>query len=62
MQQQLFAYVAVVVIGNDNHHGNLVRDIGHLVVGAPLDALANVGDEGIKALVRVCGLFLDCIL
>ncbi len=52
MQQQLFAYFCVVVIGNDNHRGEPVRDVGHLVEGAPLHALADVGDEVIEALVR----------
>ncbi len=52
MQQQLFAYFRVVVICNDDHCGEPVCDIGHLVEGAPLNALADVGDEVIEALVR----------
>ena len=52
MQQQLFAYFRVVVIRNDDHGGEPVRDVGHLVEGAPLHALADVGDEVIEALVR----------
>jgi hypothetical protein len=52
MQQQLFAYFRVVVICNDDHGGEPVRDVGHLVEGAPLHALADVGNEVIKALVR----------
>jgi hypothetical protein len=52
MQQQLFAYFRVVVIRNDDHGGEPVRDVGHLVEGAPLHALADVGNEVIEALVR----------
>ena len=52
MQQQLFAYFRVVVIGNDNHCGEPVRDVGYLVEGAPLHALAYVGGEVIQALIR----------
>jgi hypothetical protein len=52
VQQQLFAYFRVVVIGNDDHCGEPVCDVGHLVEGAPLDSLAEVGDEVIEALVR----------
>ncbi len=52
MQQQLFAYFRVLVICNDNHCGEPVRDVGHLVEGAPLHALADVGNEVIEALVR----------
>ncbi len=51
MKQQLFAYFCVIVIGNDDHRGEPVRDVGHLVEGAPLHALADLGDEVIKALV-----------
>jgi hypothetical protein len=51
MQQQLFAYIRVVVIRNDNHCGEPVRDVGHLVEGAPLHALADFGNKVIEALV-----------
>jgi hypothetical protein len=52
MQQQLFAYIRVIVICNDDHGGEPVRDVGHLVEGAPLHALADVGNKVIEALVR----------
>jgi hypothetical protein len=52
MKQQFFAHIRVVVIRNDNHGGEPVRDVGHLVEGAPFHALANVGNEVIEALVR----------
>ncbi len=52
MQQQLFAYFRVIVIHNDDHGGEPVRDVGHLFEGAPLHALADVGHEVIEALVR----------
>ena len=52
MQQQLFAYFRVIVIRNDNHCGEPVRDVSHLVEGAPLHVLADVGNKVIEALVR----------
>ncbi len=52
MKQQLFAYFCVIVICNDDHGGEPVRDVGHLVKGAPFHALADVGNEVIEALVR----------
>jgi hypothetical protein len=52
MQQQLFAYIRVVVICNDDHCGEPVCGVGQLVEGAPLHALADLGDEVIEALVR----------
>ncbi len=52
LQQQLFAYIRVVVICYDNNCGEPVCEVGHLVEGAPLHALADVGDEVIEALVR----------
>ena len=52
MQQQFFAYIRVVVIRNDDHGGDPVCDVGHLAEGAPLHALADVGNEVIEALVR----------
>jgi hypothetical protein len=48
MQQQLFAYICVVVICNDDHCGEPVCDV---VEGVPLDGFSDVGDEVIKALV-----------
>jgi hypothetical protein len=52
MQQQLFVNICVIVICNDDHCGEQVCDVGHLVEGAPLDELADVSDEVIEALVR----------
>jgi len=40
------------VVGDDDHRGKPVRDVGYLVEGAPLDPLAHVRDEVVEALVR----------
>ena len=50
MQQELFACFRVIMIGNNNHLGEPVCEVGHLVKGAPLHTLADVCDKVIEAL------------